>query len=468
MLKEYHGIFTRVIIVTDVCLIASAFFLGHALRSSLNEFESIGALIWILPIFLIIWISLLHCLGLYQTFRTMKIPKIISIIIKSTLYGFIIFNCITNVLKVPYLSRIFVIFIFIFAALLTGMEKIFLMAFFRYIRKKGYNYRNIIIIGTGIRAQNFIETINQHSEWGLRIVGLIDDDKGKIGNEVCGYKVIGAFDNFQEIINSAVVDDVLFVVPRSWLYKIEKIMLICETEGIKMHLAVDYFQLEFAKAKQTEFNGLPLLTFKTTSDKLWQLLFKRILDIVLSSLALILLSPLFLIIAAAIKKTSPGSVFFKQMRCSLSGRKFALYKFRTMVINAEEKINELVSHNEMSGPVFKMKNDPRLTKVGKFLRQTSLDELPQFWNVLKGDMSIVGPRPPLPKEVKEYAPWHRRRLSMKPGITCLWQANGRNNITDFEKWVKLDLFYIDHWSLWLDFRIMLKTIPTVLARAGAR
>lgn len=467
MLKEHHSVFLKVSIAIDICLITLAFFMGYGLRSAINEFEPLSAVIWLLPVFMLIWISLFHYFGIYQSFRTIKIPKMIFIIIKSALYGFIIFNCAINILKVPYLSRIFVTSIFVFAALLTAAEKILRIAFFRFIRKKGYNYRNILIIGTGSRTRNVIETVTRHSEWGLRIVGLIDEDKDKIGSEVLGYRVIGGFDNFQEIINTEVVDDALFVVPRSWLSRIEELMRACETEGIKIHLAVDYFQLEFAKAKQTDFNGLPLLTFETTSDKLWQLLFKRVLDIILSVLALILLSPLFLIIALLIKITSRGSVFFKQTRCSLNGRKFSLYKFRTMVMDAEEKVSELSSRNEMNGPVFKMKNDPRLTAAGKFLRQASLDELPQLWNVLKGDMSIVGPRPPLPKEVKEYAPWHRRRLSMRPGITCLWQANGRNSITDFEKWVKLDLSYIDNWSLWLDLKIMLKTIPAVLTRAGA-
>jgi len=187
-----------------------------------------------------------------------------------------------------------------------------------------------------------------------------------------------------------------------------------------------------------------------------------------SSAVLIFLSPLFLAIAIAIKATSKGPVFFRQERCSLNGRKFTLYKFRTMDSDAELKQGELLERNEMKGPVFKIEDDPRITSVGKVLRKFSLDEFPQLWNVFEGDMSLVGPRPPIPAEVEKYESWHRRRLSMRPGITCLWQVGGRNKITDFDEWTKLDLEYIDKWSLWLDFKILFKTIPVVALGIGAK
>jgi lipopolysaccharide/colanic/teichoic acid biosynthesis glycosyltransferase len=188
----------------------------------------------------------------------------------------------------------------------------------------------------------------------------------------------------------------------------------------------------------------------------------------LSFIALVILAPILGLIAIAIETTSPGGVLFKQQRCGLNGRVFTLYKFRTMVSDAEAKLESLRQHNQMGGPAFKMDNDPRVTKVGRILRKFSLDELPQFWNVFKGEMSLVGPRPPLPKEVKQYDQWQRRRLSMAPGITCLWQISGRNNITDFNQWAKLDLQYIDHWSPWLDLMILVKTLPAVLLTRGAK
>jgi exopolysaccharide biosynthesis polyprenyl glycosylphosphotransferase len=233
-------------------------------------------------------------------------------------------------------------------------------------------------------------------------------------------------------------------------------------------VAVDYFELKFSRGKQTDMYGFPMMTFDSTPDKIGHLFIKRIFDVIISGLALVLLFPFFLIISIVIKLTSDGSVFFRQERCGLYGRKFNLYKFRTMVKDAEQKLDELRKHNEMAGPVFKMSNDPRLVPMGVFLRRFSIDELPQLWNVFRGDMSLVGPRPPLPKEVKEYDYWQRRRLSMKPGLSCLWQIKGRNKITDFNEWMKLDLEYIDKWSLGLDLNILLRTIPVVLFGVGAK
>ena len=256
-------------------------------------------------------------------------------------------------------------------------------------------------------------------------------------------------------------------MPRKWITKIEKSLFACEIQGVKAHIAADFFNMNIAHCISSDIEGIPLLGFNTTGGEEWQLLLKRMFDIIISILLLIILSPLFLIIAVFIKSFSQGPVIFRQVRRGLNGRKFVMYKFRTMIDGAEHKQNELKVFNEMDGPVFKMHNDPRVTRFGVFLRRSSLDELPQLFNVFKGDMSLVGPRPPLPSEIEKYEIWQRRRLSMKPGITCLWQANGRNNV-DFDKWMKMDLEYIDNWSIGLDFKIMLKTIPAVLLSVGAR
>ncbi|MBI4649980.1 sugar transferase, partial [Candidatus Desantisbacteria bacterium] len=337
----------------------------------------------------------------------------------------------------------------------------------KYWRKKGYNTRNILIIGTGTRAQNFIKSIEKHSEWGLKILGLLDEDPRKKDQIINNYKVIGCFEDLVGILHTNVVDHAIFIVPRLWFEKIENLISICEMEGVTVTIAVDLYELKFSKAKQTDLDGHPLLTFQSAPDKVGCLFIKRMFDFILSGIALLILSPVFIIIPL-IEKISKGKVFFKQERCGLNGRKYILYKFRTMVENAENKINELYKFNEMKGPVFKMKNDPRITKFGRFMRKFSIDEFPQLWNVFKGDMSIVGPRPPLPSEVNKYDSWHRRRLSMKPGLTCLWQILGRNEITDFDEWMKLDLEYIDKWSLILDLKIVLKTIPIVLLGKGAK
>lgn len=240
---------------------------------------------------------------------------------------------------------------------------------------------------------------------------------------------------------------------------------VCERVGVKATVAVDFFNTSIAQPIITEIHGIPLLTLDTTPHNVLYLAIKRLIDIVVSGLGLILLSPFFLVIAVIIKMTSEGPVFFKQTRCGLHGRKFTIYKFRTMVVDAEKKLEELMKFNEREGPVFKMKNDPRITPIGRFLRKTSLDELPQLINVLKGDMSLVGPRPPLPSEVEKYERWQRRRLSLKPGITCIHEVIARGD-KDFERWMKLDLEYIDNWSLSLDMRILTKTFFAVIKGTG--
>jgi exopolysaccharide biosynthesis polyprenyl glycosylphosphotransferase len=230
---------------------------------------------------------------------------------------------------------------------------------------------------------------------------------------------------------------------------------------------MDLFPHTRARVELEELDGVPLLSFATTPTNPLQLMLKRVLDIALASFLLLIGMPIAGMIALTIKLTSGGgSVLFRQTRCGLNGRSFTLYKFRTMVEGAEERRRELMHLNEMDGPVFKLRSDPRVTRLGRLLRRFSLDELPQLWNVLRGDMSLVGPRPPIPEEVAQYQRWQRRRLAMKPGLTCLWQISGRNDL-DFDRWMQLDLEYIDSWSPLLDLKILLKTVPVVLSGRGA-
>ncbi|MFA6281066.1 MAG: sugar transferase [Candidatus Omnitrophota bacterium] len=467
MLKEQANIFRKTIIFADILLVLLSFILAYFLGDETEYGYTEKVYFNLLVLALIFWTAALYFFGMYTSFRTRKIAETVGIVIKSAFFCFIAFISCMYLLKLD-IHRTFIIFLFASSAFFISLEKIITILFFRYIRKRGYNYRKILLIGTGQRAQRFINLVHKHSEWGLRIVGLIDADATKVNSSIDGYKVMGTFDDLPKIVHDNVVDEAVFVVPRSWIERIEKMMHFCETEGIRISVAVDYFNLKFSRQSQTDFDGFPLLTFESAPSKMWHLFIKRLFDIVLSSSALIMLIPVFIVVSFFVKVTSSGPIFFKQKRCGLNGRKFVLYKFRTMSVDAEEKLEELLKHNEMSGPVFKMKNDPRLTVIGKFLRKTSLDELPQLWNILKGDMSLVGPRPPIPAEVQKYDNWQRRRLSMRPGITCLWQVSGRNKITDFNQWMKLDLDYIDRWSLWLDFKILINTIPVVLFGVGAK
>lgn len=455
-------------IFTDLNIVCVTFFLGHLIRNPSVNFYYFNTYLILLPVLLIIWGSLLYCFGMYSSFRTQRISDVLFIIVEAALVGGSLFGSFVFVTKMDSVSRLHIVYSFFLAVILISIEKIVLVQFFRYQRKRGLNRRNILIVGTGARAQYFIDLIGTHPEWGIRIIGLVDNDTAKINSVVRGYKVIGSFADITDIIHNCIVDEVIFIVPRSWLSTIEKAISNCEIEGIRVSVAIDLFELKLSKAKYNCLDKFPLLTFESTPDKRIHLFIKRLFDLAISSIALIISSPVLVIIAITIKITSKGNVFFKQQRCSLNGRKFTMYKFRTMIQDAESKLSDLLIYNEMKGPVFKMENDPRLTKIGKLLRKFSIDELPQLWSVFRGDMSLVGPRPPIPTEVSMYEPWQRRRLSMRPGLTCLWQVNGRNRITDFNEWMRLDLTYIDNWSLWLDCKILLRTLPAVLWGTGAK
>jgi exopolysaccharide biosynthesis polyprenyl glycosylphosphotransferase len=262
----------------------------------------------------------------------------------------------------------------------------------------------------------------------------------------------------------------VLVAPRHILFgQIEKIVQVCELEGVEVWMHADFFQTRLSQTSVDELAGHPVLVFRTGPEQTWQSLAKGVIDFFGSIALLLAASPLFLFAAIAVKVSSPGPILFRQRRAGLNGHPFMMLKFRTMVTNAEQLKQELAALNEMSGPVFKVTNDPRVTRVGRFLRKWSIDELPQLWNVFRGEMSLVGPRPLPVDEVARFDDFaHRRRLSVKPGLTCLWQVSGRNNVSDFKEWVRLDLEYIDNWSLWLDIRILLRTIPAVFSGAGAK
>lgn len=479
MIKEQSRTLKKFLLSSDLCIVAVSFFIGYFIRAkfeSLLPILPVNIYIGLLPVLLFIWGTLLYYFGMYTNFVIKRTSEIITIIIKTTILGFVLFGGYIFVLHLQQqVTRLMIGIIFAVAAVLIGLEKITLIYVFRHIRQMGvsfksilFTWRSVLVVGTGKRAERFINLINNNPQWAIKIIGLVDIDKTKAGEIIGGYEILGSFDDIPNIIHKNIVDEIVFVVPRSWINKVENIMKFCENEGLTIHLAVDLFEFRVLRVKQTDLGGVPLLTFEGISHNLGYLFIKRIFDFIVSVIALVVLAPFFLILAVIIKLTSEGPVLFKQVRCSLYGRKFIFYKFRTMVSEAESRLKDILEYNEMNGPVFKMTNDPRVTKVGKWLRKYSLDELPQLWNVFKGDMSLVGPRPPLPSEVEKYDNWQRRKLSMRPGISCLWQVSGRSEIADFNEWMGLDLEYIDNWSLWLDFKILLKTIPVVLSGQGAK
>jgi len=339
-------------------------------------------------------------------------------------------------------------------------------AFLKYIRKHGYNFRNILIVGRNDRSDTFLKRIKELSELGVQVLGFIDGPNGFHGQPPEGNS-LGELKDLETILRNQVVDEVFVFLPIKTFYsEIKEVLHVCEKAGIEVKIPTDLFSRNFARAKVSIYADLPVIDFYTSPKMNMQLMVKGLLDFIVSAIFLLLFSPLFLVVSVLIKATCEGPVFFKQSRVGYNGRIFSCLKFRTMIRNADEMKKELLALNEMDGPVFKIRKDPRVTKVGRFLRKTSIDELPQLINALIGDMSQVGPRPPVPEEVKQYDLEDRRRLSMRPGITCLWQVNGRSNVS-FKDWMKLDMEYIDKWSLLLDFKILAKTISAVLKSSGA-
>ncbi|MFL5264268.1 MAG: sugar transferase, partial [Anaeromyxobacteraceae bacterium] len=349
-----------------------------------------------------------------------------------------------------------------FAMLVVNRVIVRLVA--RAARRRGYNVRRFAVAGTGALARELVASVEGHREWGIEFAGYIVEDEGP---EALRAPVLGRLGELGRILEHEVVDEVYFAIPRERLETIEKAVQVCEELGVSAKVCVNFIENRIARGGVEELDGLPILSFSTTPSDVLALGAKRAFDIITSAVALVLLSPIFAAVAIAIRLDSRGQVLFRQRRVGMNGREFFLYKFRSMAIDAEQRLAALRALNEASGPVFKMKEDPRITRVGRFIRKASIDELPQFWNVLKGEMSIVGPRPPLPSEVMQYERWQRRRLSMRPGITCVWQISGRSDI-DFKSWMALDLKYIDNWSLWEDVKIFFKTIPVVLIGKGAR
>jgi len=469
MLKQRTQFFSLTLYFGDLTATFLAFFLSHAIRRSLPidlyaevfPFSLYLSLLW--PTILI-WGFIFYAFGLYQSWRSLGIWRETWLVFKAVLISSFLLGFLAFALKYDFVSRLF----WVLFAFLDIVFILFLRFFIRAVifPPKKDRFRFLLIIGTSKNARHLARIIEKNKDLGLQILGFLSLFDSPQPSQIDGHPVLGKAKELPLLLEKQVIDEVLFAVTQEQLQRMEDLFLLCEERGITTRVVLDFFPHVFARTQLEELDGLPLLTFSTTPKNEIMLLCRRIFDIAGSLFLIMLFSPLFAVIMLLIQVDSPGPAIFRQIRCGLNGRKFVFLKFRSMFARTEIKKSDLAEHNLMNGPVFKMKNDPRVTRVGRFLRKTSLDELPQLINVLRGDMSFVGPRPPLPEEVEQYQGWQRRRLSMRPGITGLWQVSGRNLI-DFDQWMKLDLEYIDNWSLWLDFKILLKTIPVVLLGKGA-
>jgi exopolysaccharide biosynthesis polyprenyl glycosylphosphotransferase len=338
----------------------------------------------------------------------------------------------------------------------------------RRLRERGHNVKSLVIVGTGTRGRRFAAHIRRRHDLGYKIVGYVDSDSAYEDRAFEGVTYLGAVEDLPRIIANEIIDEVAVALPiKSHYSQIERAVSLLEEQGITTHVLSDLFPQKLARAHSFDFDGVPIVTLGSVPPFSWRTEAKRIIDLTVAIILLVVSTPLFVLVAIAIKLDSPGPIFFVQERVGFNKRRFRMIKFRTMTSDAEERMKDIEHLNEKSGPIFKIRNDPRITRVGRWLRKTSIDELPQLVNVLLGDMSTVGPRPLSVRDAcRMEEAWQKRRFSVKPGLTCLWQVSGRSNLS-FEQWMQLDLEYIDHWSLGLDASIVLRTIPAIVMARGA-
>ena len=415
----------------------------------------------------VIWHMIFQLLGLYETKRFGRKFEESLDILKATSVGTCILAGLAGFFYSWVLNTYFIFAFWASATFFTILARVVMRLILMVLRFRGRNIRFVVIVGINERSMKLADKITLHKEMGYHILGFVDHEGRAKQSEV---KLLSDVEHFSDVIERHIVDEVIIALPmKSFYAEIMQVIELCKEQGLKVRFVADIMFDPSAVVKSTieYMDGVPFFTLYMGPHDGFLLRIKRIIDLAVSALALVILSPVFLIVGVLIKLDSPGPAFFVHERVGYNKRRFSFYKFRTMTEDAEKQQAELEKLNEVDGPAFKIKDDPRITKIGKFLRRTSIDEIPQFVNVLRGDMSLVGPRP-LP--IRDYnlfdKNWQKRRFSVKPGLTCLWQIEGRNDLS-FEKWIELDMKYIDHWSLLLDLKILVKTIPAVLKGTGA-
>ncbi len=481
MLRERAYSITAFVFAVDLVLVAASFAIAHWLRAQVlpawglaaEAFYPFEAYLSLLPLVLVIWGALLLRSGEYRSHRTVplfdeiwslsKVCALAAVALTLTVYLFRIGRPPLSGLEV---SRLWIGLLFVVSFTLLAIEKVGLRFVARHFRLRGYNFRTLLIVGTSDTAKALIEAIERHRYWGIRIAGVLREAGGASGDTLAGVPILGRQEDLLELVDRTVVDEVIFACDPADNELETRLLRGLQELGVCVRFTLSAIPEAHGAARIGDLDGIALLSYSRTRGSHVQLIFKRLIDITVASSLLLLSLPALAVVAVAVRLQSSGGVLFRQVRCGLNGRVFTMYKFRTMVAGAEADRSHLAHLNEMAGPMFKSQNDPRITRLGRFLRRTSLDELPQLWNVLLGHMSLVGPRPMLPAEFEQLERWQRRRLSMRPGLTCLWQVSGRSKV-DFQRWMQLDLQYIDDWSPLLDLKILMKTIPAVLSGRGA-
>jgi exopolysaccharide biosynthesis polyprenyl glycosylphosphotransferase len=455
--------------LSDIILAALAFEAAYQTRALLHldhEFYlTVERKALVLAFSLTAWVAIGLWLEIYEKLDSGHPHVILRDAARQCAYGALAVVVFEYLFRLD-LSRFFVALFAVYAWTLFVLFRLTAGRVVGVIRREFAAPHYVMVVGTGERAVRIARALEQSYEYGVRLRGFLSETPGAPSEILlrAAYKVLPVHD-LPRILSEHVVDEVVFAVESESLAALEEAFLLCDEEGVRTRVAVDFFPHVNSTVSLERFGPTPLLTFSAAPYDEIKLLAKRVTDILIAAAGLLVLAPFMAAIWAVIRLTSPGPAVFKQVRCGLNGRLFLFYKFRSMVQNAEE-LKKNVEHLNVRQTAFKIPGDPRLTPIGRYLRKFSIDEWPQLWNVLRGDMSLVGPRPAVPSEVEQYQRWQRRRLRMRPGLTCLWAISGRDRV-DFETWMKMDMQYIDNWSLALDWKILLQTIPRVLSGRGA-
>lgn len=461
-------------VLIDILLINTAFVLAYWVRYDLQLFRAVDPAFNVpyqvyLPfvaIFTLLLILVYRQHGVYQLRRKISWFDEFYAIVNGTTTSIVIMIVIIFLYRPAFYSRIIFIYAGLLAVALLSLSRLLKVLLQRRLRRQGIGIRRVLIVGAGEVGRTVMRATVANPESGFQIVGFLDDNPTKGETDIGRFRALGSTTNLADILEQEEIDEVIITLPWQYHRKIISLMAQCERQNIRTRIVPDLFQMTLNRMHVEEVAGVPMISLKEPGISGLNQLIKRGIDVVFAATALGLFAPLMGLVALMIKMESPGPVLFQQERVGKNGRCFKLYKFRSMVEDAEEQLEALKDFNEADGPIFKMKADPRVTRLGKWLRRLSLDELPQFYNVLRGDMSLIGPRPPLPAEVEQYQEWHKRRLEIAPGITGLWQVSGRSELT-FDEMALLDIYYIENWSLGLDTKILWQTVPRVLFGSGA-
>lgn len=452
--------------LTDVALVALAFIAAYETRLHLPFARHFELHFPVAPLLFVVaalcWVLIGYWLDVYDRLDSAHTRVILRDTFRQCALGAISLVLAQYMLRLD-LSRPFLALIAIYSWILLCLFRLNAGHVIGAIRREFGSSHFVMVVGTGQNARRLGESLERSAKYGICLMGFLSDEPGRI-------ELSAAYDTYPlsklpELLRRHVIDEVIFAVDSRKLPDLEEVFLRCDEEGVRTRVLVDFFPHVNSEVYLDRLDNAPLLTFSAAPHDEVRLLLKRVTDVLLAAAALVLFLPVMACTALTIRLTSPGPAIFRQERCGLNGRRFVFYKFRSMCDNAQE-MKASLEHLNRKSIAFKIPNDPRLTWVGRFLRKFSIDEWPQLWNVLKGDMSLVGPRPAVPEEVELYQTWQRRRLRMRPGLTCLWAVAGRDTL-DFDTWMKMDMQYIDNWSLALDWKIMLKTVPRVLTGRGA-